>query len=67
MKIKSNFFSSFFIISLVCFQGKLFAQNNSEAESLFGNGSILNTNDLGFFYCSCLRNHTNGRQQCLHI
>jgi hypothetical protein len=49
MKIKSNFFSSLFIISLVCFQGKLFAQNNSEAESLFGDGSILNTNDLGLF------------------
>ncbi|MDG1279183.1 MAG: hypothetical protein P8O16_18035 [Algoriphagus sp.] len=49
MKVKSYFYSSLLIISFVFLQGKLSAQNNSKTESLFGDGSVLNTNDLGFF------------------
>lgn len=41
--------SVFAFICLTMFQVSLFAQNNSEAKTLFGNGNLISTKDLGFF------------------
>lgn len=47
MKKNLNF-TLFFALIIFC-QFNLSAQNNQETKTLFGNGSILNTENLGFF------------------
>ena len=47
--MKKNCASALLLICLVFLQSNLFAQDNTEARTLFGDGTSINTKDLGFF------------------
>jgi hypothetical protein len=47
--MKTTFFSRIVILCLVLSPNYLMAQDNSEAKTLFGNETSLDTKDLGFF------------------
>jgi hypothetical protein len=47
--MKKNLALALLHICLVFLQSNLFAQDNTEARTLFGDGTSINTKDLGFF------------------
>jgi hypothetical protein len=47
--MKKNLASALLLVCLLFLQRNLFAQDNTEARKLFGDGTSINTKDLGFF------------------